>query len=339
MGKTNNKDNTFSLNTMMLRNIKERYQPGLHLALDEMLRKFFGRYEFKHRLSSKPAKKGLKTFLIACSRLRIPFDSVFHDNKMLKTPGLSLVAGMVFDIRRRNKEAGFIKEGTTIFLDNYFTTQGLFKKCFEIGIFVVGTVKTNVLPAGVYTLSEEFRKQNKRHYDTVYDVVRCPSFTVKYDDIFYIIIWDNNLFCIGTNNKEYVDMGLVHVNTYYNKKQRAELGHDVSYKCQTEIPWIVRLYNFNMNSVDIIDQVISSYDRHQRHGVWKLQVYNSSLQMMEVVAYQMHLTYCKSINKSPLSHLKFKEDLALSLFLFRLTRQMTNMSSNLSSDIHPIDNN
>ncbi len=58
-----------------------------------------------------------------------------------------------------------------------------------------------------------------------------------------------------------------------------------------------------MNSIDIIDQLISSYDRHQKHGVWKLQVYNSNFQMMEVFAYQMHISHSKATNVSPLSHI------------------------------------
>ncbi len=131
MGKIDGNSNTFALNQMIMRNIKSIYKPGKHVALDEMLRKFFGRYEFKHRIPSKPAKEGLKTFLIACSRLRIPFDFVFHDNKMPSTPGLSVIAGMVFAILKSNREDGYLQEGTTIFLDNYFTTQGLFKKMFR----------------------------------------------------------------------------------------------------------------------------------------------------------------------------------------------------------------
>ena len=99
------------------------YEPGKQLALDEMLRKCFGRFEFKHRIPSKPAKEVLKTFLIARSRLRILFDFVFHDNKMPKTKGLSFISGMVFAILKRNMDTGFIKKDC----DNYFTTQGLFE--------------------------------------------------------------------------------------------------------------------------------------------------------------------------------------------------------------------
>ena len=186
-------------------------------------------------------------------------------------------------------------------------------------------------------MSESFRKSNKRYYDIEADIVRSPTFTVEYDGIYYLIICDNNLFCIGTNNKEYVDKGLVHVETYYNKKHRAELGHNISFKARREIPWIVKLYNYNMNSVDVIDQLVSSYDRHQRHKVWKLQVYNSSLQMMEVVAYQQHVTHCKLINKTPLTHFKFKHSLALNLVQYRSSRPVRSIATTLSSEIHPID--
>ena len=45
--------------------------PSTCLSLDEMLRKFMGQYQFKHRMPSKPAKEGLKWFLLCCSQLKI----------------------------------------------------------------------------------------------------------------------------------------------------------------------------------------------------------------------------------------------------------------------------
>ena len=48
---------TFMLNNELMNNIKTVYTSSKHIAIDEMLRKFFGRFTFKHRMPSKPVKR------------------------------------------------------------------------------------------------------------------------------------------------------------------------------------------------------------------------------------------------------------------------------------------
>ena len=104
------------------------YRSSDSIALDEMLTKFYGKFKFKQHMPKKPAKIGLKTFILGCSDLKIPIDYVFHDDKMPRSDDTNLIDGMVFEVIKRNKEDKMIKDNTTLYTDNYFTTHWLQKK-------------------------------------------------------------------------------------------------------------------------------------------------------------------------------------------------------------------
>ncbi len=99
----------------------------------------------------------------------------------------------------------------------------------------------------------------------------------------YTYVCDNNMFCIATNHIDYIQRGLVHVSTKYNEKQRAAIHSSLGNNAKREIPYIVHYYNYNMNAIDVIDQLIGSYDRHHNGSSWKIQIYNTSFQTMEVI--------------------------------------------------------
>ena len=132
---------------------------------------------------------------------------------------------------------------------------------------VVGTVKPNIIPNKVKKVSAEFRLTGKRVYEVEKGLVNSLTQVVEYNGVYYCLIFDNNLFCLSTNYKPYVDEGLVHVETKYGSKHKKELGRELGHKAKKEVTWIVRLYNYNLNSIDIEDQLISSYGRHQKHGI------------------------------------------------------------------------
>ena len=159
--------NHFAMHEMIKEAIANLADCSSHYALDEMLNKFYGRFEFIHHMPQKPAKIGIKTFIIACSLFKIPFDFVFHDQDMPETDGMNKIDGMVFDVIQRNLKTLLIKEGSTLFTDNYFTTHNLMKRLAAIKINFVGTAKTQLIPGPVKEMPEvlEFAKKAKRVYD------------------------------------------------------------------------------------------------------------------------------------------------------------------------------
>ena len=68
---------------------------------------------------------------------------------------------------------------------------------------------------------------------------------------------------MATNSKALFDKGWIRTTNRLDEKQRLRFGI-ASYKAYKIKQSIVGYYNSKMNSVDIIDQLLASYDRHQR---------------------------------------------------------------------------
>ena len=330
--------NTFAMNELIAAKINSVFVSSDSFALDEMLIKFYGKFKFKHHMPKKPAKIGLKTFVIACSESKIPFDFVFHDNSMPKTENMNTIDGMVYNVISRNIESGTIREYSTLYTDNYFTTHWLLKKLKSINIHFIGTVKANYVPPAVQQHHSfiQFKKESKRMFDEATNKVTCPSLCIVYDEIYYTLINDNNLFCMATNNMHYVNLGFTENSALFANKHRKEIGSTLGHKAIRRIPCIVDMYNYRMNSIDVLDQYIESYNRHQTHPSWKVQIYMSAFQLMEVTAYNMY----KSKHSNPMTHWDFKLSVALSLLMSR--NNHVRAAQTISSDIflsseHPMD--
>ena len=94
--------------------------PSSFMSLDQMLRKFMGRFKFKHRITSKPAKEGIKYFVLCCSNLKIPLSFTFHDNQLKKEGELTQTANMVVNMVKSmvlNNQYDISK--LVLFMDNY----------------------------------------------------------------------------------------------------------------------------------------------------------------------------------------------------------------------------
>ena len=168
-----------------------------------------GRFKFKHRITSKPAKEGIKYFVLCCSLLKAPLAFTFHDNKLEKSNGLSQTASMVVDMINQMVELNGMDMTTiTLFMDNYFNSHDLFKFLLAKGIKVVGTFKTNMVPKEVRDKATVFLKENKKRKN-VEGVIYCPTLVLVCEGIYYLYIVDNGPFCLATNCLEYVNKGTI----------------------------------------------------------------------------------------------------------------------------------
>ncbi len=103
---------------------------------------------------------------------------------MPTSPGLSVISGMVYEVIRRNIASNYLKEGITLFLDNYFNTHAMFKKFIELKVKVVGTFKTQCIPKAVKELAKQFIKTAKRTYNSSTDGVFCPNLCIEFEKIY-----------------------------------------------------------------------------------------------------------------------------------------------------------
>ena len=147
--------------------------PSSFVSLDEMLRKYLSEFKFKHRLPTKPAKKGIKYFILCCSLLNIPLVSTFHDNQLEDSPNLSKTGNMVYNmVVQMLQQHKVIATDTILFTVNYFNSHRLFVKFKALGVKCVGTFKTNLIP--LKDKAEEFvRTTKKQRLDGT--IVHCPT--------------------------------------------------------------------------------------------------------------------------------------------------------------------
>ena len=66
--------NTFELLDMIEKASYMVTSNSSHVSIDEMLRKFMGVYKNKHRITSKPAKEGIKIFICCDSETKLPIN-------------------------------------------------------------------------------------------------------------------------------------------------------------------------------------------------------------------------------------------------------------------------
>ena len=102
------------------------------------------------------------------------------------------------------------------------------------------------------------------------------------------------------NDKSIVDQGYLKSPSKLNETQRLKFGvnNHASFKL---VPYAVKLYNRNMNSIDVIDQSISSYDRHQRDFNLDMPLIQSSIKKRVAACYKIYQKYLESIGKNPWS--------------------------------------
>ena len=195
--------------------VQHTYNSFTHLCLDEMLRRFQGRFRFKHRIVSKPARIGIKYFILGCSISRVPFLFKFNDNNLSPGNGLTKIGNVVYEmIKEFLLTQSHIQPDheLVLFLDNYFTSHQLLVKLKELNVGCVGTFKTNMIPQEVKAKGKVWIKDNrKRIYNN--DHVHCPRIIYLFEGVYYCYVVDNGVFCLATNSKKMIDQGI-----YYSSR-------------------------------------------------------------------------------------------------------------------------
>ena len=103
--------------------------------------------------------------------------------------------------------------------------------------------------------------------------------------------------------------------SHFNADHRADLNLDASQHTTSKVyPYVNNMYNMYMNEVDVLDQLVASYDRQHRHKSWKQQAYHTAWTILAVLAYNMYLfnEKCRD-NSNPMSHFLFKQSIARAL--------------------------
>ena len=137
------------------------YKPNRQLAIDETLIKFKGKVHFRQFIPIKPGRFGIKAFTLAeISSSGYLLNSQIYTGKegdaVQKDFGRRAVISVI---------EPYLDKGYYVFMDNYYTSVGLFEELEERKTLACGTVRSNSrkgLPKEIFGLKEKKVKQLKR---------------------------------------------------------------------------------------------------------------------------------------------------------------------------------
>ena len=156
------------------------------------------------------------------------------------------------------------------FVDNLYTSHSLFNKLHDKEVILIGTVNYKMLPTCLKAPFSVFKRSriNATHsYCNDVPVIVLANTTHNIKNAFYTFVKDNSDFCIGCNSSMVMKKGYYKSPTKSNEKQRVGFGVQ-QYNAFKIVQDAIKLYNTYMNGIDVVDQLISSHNRHQRSTNW-----------------------------------------------------------------------
>ena len=228
------------------------YKPERQLAVDETLIKFKGKVHFRQFIPIKPGRFGIKAFTLAESSSGYVLGSRVYTGKengvVQKDLGRKAVMSLM---------GPFLDKGYYLFMDNYYTSVGLFEELEERKTLACGTVRSNRvdLPKEICDVKAKQVKKLKR-----------GESLCRQKGTLTCVTWRDRkvVSVLATVPTSEADSGVVErsvkVSGHWEKKTFAR-------------PGVINLYNTYMGGVDISDQRFSSYARLMRGSVWYYKVF------------------------------------------------------------------
>lgn len=153
--------------------VRLAYEPGTHLCIDECLYPFRGRCSFIQYMPQKPAKYGLKFWVMSDCESKIIINIMPYVGKEGGVVQVGLAHNVVLQL-----SAPFADEWRNITTDNYYTSVSLANELWENKYTLLGTLKKNSkgIPVDAKQLSEREPNTSKFYFNGKQSVVSyCPK--------------------------------------------------------------------------------------------------------------------------------------------------------------------
>ena len=120
-------------------NLRNVYEPGRQMCVDETLYAFRGRFKIRQYMKSKPAKYGIKFYNLVDVETSILLECNIYLGKS-NTKDLEMLIGeqTVLDLCKN-----YYFTSRSITMDNFFTTVSLADALFEKNLTITGTFRSN----------------------------------------------------------------------------------------------------------------------------------------------------------------------------------------------------
>jgi len=224
------------------------YSLSESVTIDEMLRSFRGRCGFVQYMLKKPAKYGIKIFMLCDSANKYMSNAVIYSGK---DPSGSITKNISSNIVLELSE--IIKNtGRNITTDNWFTSVKLAEELLQRKLTLVGTIKKNKPEIPV-----EFKESPKREvYSSLFafsDNITLTSYVPKKGKAVCLI------------SSMHTDSNIIE-----NEKRKPE---------------IILYYNKNKSGVDTFDQMVSNYSVRRKTKRWPLSVFYCMVDIASINAF------------------------------------------------------
>ena len=264
---------------------KAVYHPKRELAVDETLIKFKGRVHFRQFIPSKPGRFGIKAFTLAESTSGYVLGSKVYTGKEAGVVQKDLGKKAVMSLMEP-----FLGKGYYLFMDNYYTSVGLFEELEERSTLACGTVRSNRvdLPKEICNLKSTQVKQLKRGESLYRQKGTLTCVTWRDRKVVSMLA----TLPTGEEDSDEVERS-VKVNGHWQKKNFAR-------------PGVINLYNTFVGGVDVADQRVSTYARLMRGSVWYYKLF---FYVVEVCISNAHILENKSLLHTTRNGLLFRRSL------------------------------
>ena len=128
---------------MFINNCKKLYVPGPIVTVDEMLAPFRGKVPFRMYIPSKPAKYGMKLFMVNDAKSQYCYNAIPYLGKnsyQEREKPADVNQGEFYTMQLLND---LLIAGRTVVLDNWFTSLPLTRKLQRYDMHLVGTIRMN----------------------------------------------------------------------------------------------------------------------------------------------------------------------------------------------------
>ena len=224
---------------------KSLYQPYQHVAVDERLVKSKHRSGIRQYIANKPAKFGLKLWVIADSKNGYTYDFYVYTGKCGEVYSNGLGYHVVMKL-----VAPLLDQGYHMFFDNFYTSVQLLNDLHSMKTPSCGTVTENRkgFPASLKNGKVWARKKE-----------RGEMRWVRENELLALQWIDNKvvtmLSTIDSANEHVVVERKVKVNQKWEK-------------VMVKKPYVVERYNAYMNAVDKSDQILAKYNLLRKTIKW-----------------------------------------------------------------------